>query len=96
MCALHDFFSGKVRLIYTSTATRSHSCYGKTTRTPRVHLVTLNFATFYFEIAVKWSKSRIFENSKWNMRQTPSKMRMNDMVTIDTIVFEIVGGGEGF
>ena len=27
------------------------------------------------------------------MRQTPSKMRMNDMVTIDTIVFDIVGGG---
>ena len=29
MCALHDFFSGKVRFIYTSTVTRSHSCYGK-------------------------------------------------------------------
>ena len=27
------------------------------------------------------------------MRPTPSKMRMNDMVTIDTIVFEIVRGG---
>ena len=26
------------------------------------------------------------------MRQTPSKMRMNDMVTIDIIVFEIVEG----
>ena len=27
------------------------------------------------------------------MRQTPNKMRMNDMVTIDTIVLKIVGGG---
>ena len=27
------------------------------------------------------------------MRQTPSETRMNDMVTIDKIVFEIVGGG---
>ena len=26
------------------------------------------------------------------MRQTPSKMSMTDVVTIDTIVFEIVGG----
>ena len=29
MCRLHDFFSGKVRFIYTSTVTRSHSYYGK-------------------------------------------------------------------
>ena len=29
MCTLHDFSSGKVRFIYTSTVTRSHSCYGK-------------------------------------------------------------------
>ena len=29
------------------------------------------------------------------MRQTPGPMHMHDMVTIDTIVFEIVGG-EGF
>ena len=48
-------------------------------------IFTPNFATFYFEIAVKWSKSRILKNS------TPSKMHMNDMVTIDTIIFEIVG-----
>ena len=27
------------------------------------------------------------------MRHTSSKMRMSDIVTIDTIVFEIVGGG---
>ena len=29
------------------------------------------------------------------MRETPSKMHMNDMVNIDTIVFEIVCGGGG-
>ena len=29
------------------------------------------------------------------MDQTPSKMHMHDMVTIDTIVFEIVGGVGG-
>ena len=28
------------------------------------------------------------------MRETPSKIHMHDMVTIDTIVFEIVGGGD--
>ena len=39
---------------------------------------------------------RMFEkNSNWNMRQTPGQMHMHDMVTIDTIVFEIVGGGGG-
>ena len=30
------------------------------------------------------------------MLKTPSKMHMYDMVKIDTIVFEIVGGGVGF
>ena len=30
------------------------------------------------------------------MPKTPSEMHMYDMVTIDTIVFEIVGGGEDF
>ena len=29
------------------------------------------------------------------MRETPSKMHMNDMVNIDTIVFEIICGGGG-
>ena len=29
------------------------------------------------------------------MRETSSKMHMNDMVKIDTIVFEIVCGGGG-
>ena len=29
------------------------------------------------------------------MPKTPSKMHMYDMVKIDTIVFEIVGGGGG-
>ena len=29
----------KVRFIHTSTTTRSHSCFEKTTRTARVHLV---------------------------------------------------------
>ena len=54
------------------------------------------FATFYFKIDVKWSKSRISKNSNWNMLKTPGKMHMNDMVKIDTIVFEIVGGGGFF
>ena len=56
-------------------------------------IFTTIFATFYFEIAVKWSKSRIFEKFNWNMPKTPGKMHMYDMVKIDTIVFEIVGGG---
>ena len=30
------------------------------------------------------------------MRETPSKMYMYDVVTIDTIVFEVVGEGRGF
>ena len=30
------------------------------------------------------------------MPKTPGKMYMYDMVTIDTIVFEIVGGGGAF
>ena len=49
---------------------------------------------FYFEIAVKWSKSRIFEKFQFfkNLRLTPSKMHMYDIVKIDSIVFEIVGG----
>ena len=40
-CHVHttDFLSSKVKFIHTSTVTRSHSCYEKTTRTPRVHLV---------------------------------------------------------
>ena len=56
-------------------------------------IFTTIFATFYFEIAVKWSKSRIFENSYWIMPKTPGKIHMYEMVNIDTIVFEIVGGG---
>ena len=39
MCTLHDFLSSKIRFIHTSTVTESHSSSGKTTRTPRVHLV---------------------------------------------------------
>ena len=31
---------------------------------------TTIFATFYFEIAVKWSESQIFENSNWNTPKT--------------------------
>ena len=54
-------------------------------------IFTAIFATFYFEIAVKWLKSRIFENSNWIIRKTPSKMHMYDMVT----VCKIVGGGGG-
>ena len=43
--------------------------------------------------------SRIFKNYNWDMPKTPSKItkrHMYDMVKIDTIVFEIVGGGEAF
>ena len=58
-------------------------------------IFTAIFATFYFEIAVKWSKSQFLKNSNWNMPKTPSNMHMHDMVKIDTIVFEIVGGGGG-
>ena len=32
-------------------------------------------------------------NSNWIMPKTPGKIHMYDMVKIDTIVFEIVGGG---
>ena len=32
------------------------------------------------------------KNSNWYMRQTPWQMHMYDIVTIDTIVFEIVRG----
>ena len=35
------------------------------------------------------------KNSNWNMPNTPSKMHMYDMMNIDTIVFEIVGGCGG-
>ena len=53
------------------------------------------YVIFYFELAVRWSKSRIFKNYNWNMPKIPSKMDMYDMVKIDNIVFEIVGGGGG-
>ena len=43
-------------------------------------------------MAVKWSKLRFFEKFHWNMPKIPGKMHMYDMVKIDTIVFEIVGG----
>ena len=33
------------------------------------------------------------KNSNWNMRLTPGQMRMHDMVTTDTMDFEIVGEG---
>ena len=33
------------------------------------------------------------KNSDWIMPKTPGKIHMYDIVTIDTIVFEIVGGG---
>ena len=33
------FYSNKARFIHTSTVTRLHSCLGKNTRTPCVHLV---------------------------------------------------------
>ena len=40
MCTLHDFLNNKIRFVYTSTVTGSHSCSGKKIiRAPRVHLV---------------------------------------------------------
>ena len=60
------------------------------------NICTTIFATFYFEIAVKWSKSRIFEKfqiSNWIMPKTPGQIHMYDIVKIDTTVFEIIGGG---
>ena len=56
-------------------------------------IFTPNFATFYFEIALKWSNREFLKDSNWNMRETPSAMHMHDMVTIDTTVLEIVGVG---
>ena len=44
MCALHDFFSSKVRFMHTNTVTRSHSCSEKNTNTPRAHLVIFNIS----------------------------------------------------
>ena len=37
-----------------------------------------------------------FKNSNWIMPETPGQIHMYDMMKIDTIVFEIVGGGGGF
>ena len=48
------------------------------------------FATFYFEIAVKLSKSRI----KKILAET-SKMHMDDIVMLDAEVFEVEGGAGG-
>ena len=59
-------------------------------------IITTIFATFYFEIAVKWSKSRIFEKFQLEHAGSPGKMYMYDMLKIDIIVFEIVGGGGCF
>ena len=56
-------------------------------------IFTAIFATFYFEIDVKWSKSRIFEKFNWNIPKTTGKMHTYDIVKIDKIFFEIVGGG---
>ena len=39
MCTLHDFLSGKVIFMHTSTVTRYILALKKTARTPRVHLV---------------------------------------------------------
>ena len=58
-----------------------------------IHHFQLKFATINFEIAVKWSKSRIFEKFQLIMLRTPGKIHMYDMMKIDTILFEIVGGG---
>ena len=40
----------------------------------------------------KMTKIATFQKTNWNMCKTPSKMHLHDMVTIDTIVFEIVVG----
>ena len=39
MCTPFNFLRSKVRFIHANTVTRSHSCSGKSTSTPRVHLV---------------------------------------------------------
>ena len=39
---------------------------------------------------------KFLKNSNWNMPETPGKMHMHNMVKIDTLVFEIVGGGGAF
>ena len=46
------------------------------------------YLLLYFEIAVKWYKSRIKKNSNWNRRKTPtiSTLQMHDIVKIDTVV----------
>ena len=36
--------------------------------------------------------ANFLKNSNWNMPKTPGKMHMYDIVKIDTLVFEIVGG----
>ena len=43
-------------------------------------------------MAVNWSNREFLKNSNWNMPITHSKMHMYDMMKIDTILFEIVGG----
>ena len=54
-------------------------------------IFTTIFATYYFESLVGQNR-KFKKKSNWNMPGTPSKMHMYDMVKIDTIVFEIVGG----
>ena len=39
MCILHNYSSIKARFSHTSTVIRLHSCSGKNTRTPCMHLV---------------------------------------------------------
>ena len=33
------------------------------------------------------------KNPNWNMPETPRKMHLYDMMKIDKVIFEIVGGG---
>ena len=51
MCILHDFLSGKVRFVHTSTIIKAHSCSEQTTNTARMHLVTyvsMSMSTFFY------------------------------------------------
>ena len=48
---------------------------------------------FILKLLKNGQNRKFFKSTKWNMRETPSIMQMHDIVTIDTKVFEIVGGG---
>ena len=48
------------------------------------------FSLLFMWKSLRNGLNRHFFNPNWNMRETPSKMHMHDMVTIDTTFFEII------